>query len=167
MKSVAFVLIKPDGIVKGLVGAVLDRFEQSGLELLTIRMKMVDRSLAEKHYHHIKGEDFFEGVVQYLTGQLHRQKKVMAMIYKGPEAIRKCRQIAGSTNPEEAHPKSIRGAFGRITTKGVFENIVHVSSTQKDAEREIKLWFDPDEHIEKLYPTELIHVGSQIKKVWK
>jgi len=87
---------------------------------------------------------------------LHDRRKVMALVYWGPDAIKKCRGMAGATNPEEADPTSIRGSYGRITTKGLYENVIHVSSDEKDAEREIKLWFNPDEIIVKLYPTKQV-----------
>ena len=88
----------------------------------------------------------------------------MVVVYYGKGAIRICRKIAGATNPEEADPTSIRGAYGRITTKGVFENVVHVSSDKAEAEREIKLWFTPDEVVLKLYRIKIAQVGKQ--KVW-
>ena len=72
-------------------------------------------------------------------GNLHGKNPVVAMVFTGPEAIAKCRTIAGATNPEEARHKSVRGKFGRVTTKGVFENLVHVSSDLKEARREIAL----------------------------
>jgi nucleoside-diphosphate kinase len=77
----------------------------------------------------------------------------MALVYQGPDAIDHVRYIAGSTNPEEADPTSIRGAYGRITTKGVYENVIHASSDEKESEREIKLWFKPEEIVVPLYPT--------------
>jgi nucleoside-diphosphate kinase len=83
---------------------------------------------------------------------MHDRRKVMALVYWGEGAITKCRQLAGATNPEEADPTSIRGSYGRITTSGLYENVVHVSSCPEDAEREIKLWFAPDEIIVDLYP---------------
>jgi nucleoside-diphosphate kinase len=88
---------------------------------------------------------FFKEIVNYLKGDLHGKNPVVAMVYAGVDAIAKCRRIAGVTNPEEANPKSVRGKFGRVTTKGVFENIVHVSSDLKEARREINLWFKKNE----------------------
>ena len=89
----------------------------------------------------------------------------MALVYWGKDAIKKCRELAGATNPEEAEPTSIRGSYGRITTSGVYENVIHVSSNEKEAEREIKLWFAPDEIIVDLYPIKEIRKRAE-KKVW-
>jgi nucleoside-diphosphate kinase len=88
------------------------------------------------------------------------------MVYWGNDAIKKVRDIAGATNPEEADPVSIRGSFGRITTQGVFENVIHASSDEKDAEREIKLWFKPEEIIVDLYPTQEAVIKDLKTKSW-
>jgi nucleoside-diphosphate kinase len=90
----------------------------------------------------------------------------MALVYWGEDAIVKCRQLAGATNPEEADPTSIRGSYGRITTSGVYENVIHVSSDEKEAEREIKLWFQPDEVIVTLYPTKETIEEKKKSKGW-
>ncbi|MEA3305603.1 MAG: nucleoside-diphosphate kinase, partial [Candidatus Omnitrophota bacterium] len=96
----------------------------------------------------------------------YHKRKVMAMVYHGKDAIDKVRQICGITNPEEADPVSIRGAYGRITTKGVYENVIHASTDKAEAEREIKLWFEPDEIIVDMYPAKAINIQSFKKKVW-
>jgi nucleoside-diphosphate kinase len=85
-------------------------------------------------------------------GEYHK-KKVMALVYWGEDAISKVRTICGTTNPEEADSVSIRGAYGRITTSGVYENVIHASANPTDAEREIKLWFSPAEVIMDIYPS--------------
>ena len=90
----------------------------------------------------------------------------MALVYWGKDAIAKVRKIAGATNPEEAEPTSIRGAYGRILTSGLYENVVHASSNEEEAEREIKLWFEPDEIVYPLYPTKEVIVDKVKKKVW-
>lgn len=166
MKEPALVLIKPDGISKGLVGNVFLKFAQSDLEIVALRIASVSRSLAEKHYKHLRGKPFFEEIVDYLAGEYHKNSGLIAVIYYGSKAIEKCRQIAGATNPEEAVPQTIRGSFGRITTKGVFENVVHVSSDKEEAEREIKLWFEPDEILAELYPTKTKNMNAHKKRVW-
>ena len=74
--------------------------------------------------------------------------------------------MCGATNPEEAAPSTIRGAFGRITTKGVYENVIHASSSQEEAEREIKLWFKPGEVVGDIYPTQTIPREKITEKVW-
>jgi nucleoside-diphosphate kinase len=126
----------------------------------------VSKELAEEHYRHLKDKPFFEDIIKYIRGELHNRKKVMALIYWGEEAITKCRQLAGSTNPEEAEPTSIRGSYGRITTSGVYENVIHVSANEIDAEREIKLWFQPEEIIVNLYSTKEIAEKEKKVKAW-
>ena len=96
---------------------------------------------------------------------MHDRRKVLALVYWGKDAITKCRELVGSTNPEEADPTSIRGSYGRITTTGVYENVIHVSSNESEAEREIKLWFAPEEIIVDLYPTNEIPQTKK-SKVW-
>jgi nucleoside-diphosphate kinase len=109
---------------------------------------------------------FFEGVISYILGEYHQQKKLLAIIYYGDNAIKQCRKIAGATNPEEAEPRSIRGSYGRITTSGIYENVVHVSSTKREAEREIKLWFSPHDVTVKLYPVKYMMIDSHKEEVW-
>ena len=167
MKQPALVIIKPDGISKKLVGNVLTKFARARLEIVAIRIVKVSRELAQEHYKNLKGQPFFKDVVSYFCGKFHKEKKLMTIIYYGEDAIKKCRKIAGATNPEEAAPDSIRGSYGRITTAGIFENVVHVSSNKKEAEREVKLWFAPDDITTSLYPTKTKIINACKKKVWK
>jgi len=166
MKDAALVIIKPDGISKKLVGNVLTKFEQTGLEIVALKIAKTTRILAEEHYRHLKGAPFFEDVVSYFCGKFHKEKKLLTLIYYGVEAIKKCRKIAGATSPEDAEPSSIRGSYGRITTSGIYENVVHVSSDKKEAEREIKLWFSPADITVKLYPTKIKIINAHKEKVW-
>jgi nucleoside-diphosphate kinase len=152
MNQAVLILIKPDGLKKSLTGNILTRLSEAKLEIVAAKMVRVSKQLAEDHYFHLKDKQFFNDLIKYLQGDLHNRKKVMALVYWGEGAITKCRGLAGSTNPEEADPTSIRGSYGRITTTGVYENVIHVSSNELEAEREIKLWFQPDEIIVKLYP---------------
>ena len=149
------VLIKPDGLSKSLTGNILTRLSETKLQIIAAKIIRVSRELAEEHYRDLRDKPFFEEIILYLMGELHERKKVMALIYYGEDAITKVRGIAGATNPEEADATTIRGAYGRITTKGVYENVVHASATVKEAEREIKLWFQPDEIICDIYPTKV------------
>jgi nucleoside-diphosphate kinase len=139
------VLIKPDGMQKAIVGEVISLFLASGLKLAGLKLVQTPRKLAQAHYHHLRREKFFPEIVAYLTGKLHAGNPVVAMVFVGADAVKKCRCIVGATNPEEANPTSVRGKFGRITTQGVFENVVHVSSDTKEARREIALWFKKSE----------------------
>ena len=110
-----------------------------------MKLVQVSLKLAQAHYGHLREQRFFKEIVSYLMGDLHGGNPVVAMVYTGTDAVTKCRRIAGATNPEEADPRSVRGKFGRVTTKGVFENLVHVSSDIKEARREISLWFKKSE----------------------
>ena len=149
------VLIKPDGLKKSLTGNVLTRLSETKLDIVAAKIVKVSRELAERHYAHMKDKPFYEELLKYIMGEYHK-RKVMALIYWGEDAISKVRAICGSTNPEEADPVSIRGAYGRITTKGVYENVIHASTNEEEAEREIKLWFQPDEIISNLYPAKVV-----------
>lgn len=167
MKEHVLVIVKPDGITKGLVGQIIDKFFFADLELIAAKVLIVSKALAEEHYKHIKGKSFYDDVIKYLLGKYHNQRRVVALIYSGPNAIRKCRDLAGETNPEMAIATSIRGSLGRITTKGVFENVIHVSSDPKEAEREIKLWFEPSQIDEELYSTKEVVLKGYRKKIWR
>jgi len=160
------ILIKPDGLKKSLTGNILTRLSETKLEIVAAKMVRVSQELAAAHYQHLKDKPFFPELISYLQGELHNRRKVMALVYWGPDAITKCRQLAGATNPEEADPTTIRGSYGRITTKGLYENVVHVSSSLEEAEREIKLWFGPREIIVDLYPSQEIVEKEKKSQVW-
>lgn len=165
MTQQTLVLIKPDGLKKSLTGNVLTRLSETKLDIVAAKIVKVSRELAAKHYEHMKDKPFFEELLKYIMGEYHK-KKVMALVYWGEDAITKVRNICGATNPEEADPVSIRGAYGRITTKGVYENVIHASTNEEEAEREIKLWFEPDEIILDLYPSKTVK-GTVERRVWK
>ncbi|MDD4955711.1 MAG: nucleoside-diphosphate kinase [Candidatus Omnitrophica bacterium] len=168
MKNEAtLVIIKPDGLKKSLTGNILSRLSETKLKIIGARVVKVDEELARKHYSHLQDKPFFPELVKYITGQLHGENRVMALVYWGREAISKVRQIAGATNPEEADPVSVRGAYGRILTSGLYENVIHASSSPDEAEREIKLWFEPDEIVYDLYRTEEKESGGIRKRAWK
>jgi nucleoside-diphosphate kinase len=160
------VIIKPDGLVKSLTGNILTRLSEAKLIIVGAKAVRVTRELAEKHYEHLKDKPFFEELIQYIMGELHKTYRVVAFVYEGEDAIKKVRDIVGDTNPENANPITIRGAYGRITTSGVFENVVHASSSPEDAEKEIKLWFEPHELVKVIYPVKEITLEKVTKKVW-
>jgi len=164
MDQATLVLIKPDGLKKSLTGNILTRLSETKLDIVAARIVKVSRELAEKHYMFLKDKPFFDDLLKYIMGEYHK-RKVMALVYYGDDAIQKVRSICGATNPEEADPVSIRGAYGRITTKGVYENVIHASTNMEEAEREIKLWFEPDELIVDLYPTKRAKKTVE-KHVW-
>lgn len=166
MDQATLILIKPDGLKKSLTGNILTRLSETKLEIVAAKIARVSRELAVEHYQHLKEKPFFEDLIKYIQGELHNRRKVMALIYWGEDAITKCRELAGATNPEEAEATSIRGAYGRITTSGVYENVIHVSANEEDSEREIKLWFHPDEIIVNLYPTKEIVAKEKKVRAW-
>ena len=171
------VIIKPDGLIKSLTGNIISVLSETKLRIVGARVLKVSKDLAEKHYSELKsnqikkhgqekGTMIYENTVNYIMGQFHTDR-VMALVYHGENAIAKIREIAGKTNPEESDPISIRGKYGRINSKtGVFENVLHASDSKESAEREIKLWFTPDQLSDLIYP-----VTTESKKVervvWK
>jgi nucleoside-diphosphate kinase len=149
-----------------LTGNILTKLSDAKLVIIAVKMKVVSRQLAEEHYCHMRGKPFFEDIVRYLMGEYHT-KRTMALVYHGEDAIQRVRQICGATNPEEAAPGTIRGSYGRITTKGVYENVIHASSNEEDSEREIKLWFEPHEIvIDNLYPAKEIVQPQKKIEMW-
>lgn len=161
------IIIKPDGLKKSLTGNILSRLAETRLKIIAARIVKVSKELATKHYQHLQDQPYFPELLKYIMGELHGENRVMALIYYGPNAISKVRQISGATNPEQADPVSVRGAYGRILTTGLFENVLHASSSTEEAEREIKLWFEPEEVVCELYPYEEKIINSYKKKVWK
>lgn len=127
-----FVMIKPDGVRRNLVGECIGRFEARGLKLVELKLLTPSRELAEEHYGAHRGKGFFDGVVSFITSG-----PVVAMVLEGPNAIAAVRQMVGATRPLEAAPGSIRGDFAL----DVGENIVHASDAPETAEQEIALWF--------------------------
>jgi nucleoside-diphosphate kinase len=162
------VLIKPDGLKKSLTGNILTKLAETRLIIIGARVLSVSKELGEAHYIHLKDKPFFPELIDYIQGKMYGEdyRRVMAMVYRGENAIKKVRDLAGATNPEEADSTSVRGAYGRITTKGVFENVIHASSSTEDAEREIKLWFKPEEIVGAIYPTKVITKDKIQEKVW-
>lgn len=159
------ILIKPDGLVKSLTGDILSKLAETELKIVAAKIIEPDRALAEEHYRHLKEQPFFEDLMKYFQGHFHT-RRILALVYQGDNAIEKVRRIAGATNPEEADPISIRGKYGRITTAGVFENAIHASESENEAEREIKLWFKPGEIVEKIYPVVKKKVETEVT-VWE
>jgi len=168
MRQQTLVIVKPDGLKKSLTGNILSRLSETKLRIVGAKVVKVSRELAAEHYQHLKDKPFFEDVVKYICGELHGEeyRRVLALVYDGENAIEKVRKLAGATNPETADSTSIRGQYGRLTTAGLFENVLHCSANEEDAAREIKLWFEPAEIIEDLYPTTTIEMKIT-KMVWK
>lgn len=159
------VLVKPDGLVKSLTGNILTELAGTDLKIVGAKIVQVTRELAEEHYQHLREEKFFDELIKYIMGEYHT-KRVLALVYHGENAIDKVRRVVGATDPEKADPTSIRGKYGRVTRAGVFENVVHASENAKEAEREIKLWFRPEEIVHTIYPAESKKT-TKIEFFWK
>ena len=146
------VLIKPDAMVKQLAGNIISDLYNLKLKIIGLKLVNVQKELAEKHYDKLKsekGKKIFEDTVKHLVGEFHENENVVAIVYQGKNAIQKVREFIGETNPEKAHPFSIRGKYGRIISeKDLFETVVHASDSKENAEREIDLWFDKSELVE-------------------
>lgn len=162
------VLIKPDGLFRSLTGNIISMLSETKLKIVGAKMVSVSRELAESHYNKLKeekGETIFEEVIKYIQGYYHTAR-VMALVYEGDDAVAKVREVAGSTNPEHAFPITIRGKYGRIHSKtNVYENVIHASANVEEAEREIKLWFQPDELTSMTFPTKKVKLNEE-KTVW-
>ncbi len=130
------VLVKPDGVQRGLIGEVISRLERRGLRLIAAKFVSVSRELAETHYAVHKGKDFYPGLIAYITSS-----PVMAMAWEGPRAIAVVRQTMGSTRPFEAAPGTIRHDLALETGR----NLTHASDSVQNGENEIALWFKPEE----------------------
>jgi nucleoside-diphosphate kinase len=130
------ILVKPDGVQRGLIGEIIARFERRGLQVVGLKFMSVSSALARAHYKEHVGKPFFKSLVDYITSC-----PVVAMVLEGPKAIELCRATIGATDPLAATPGSIRGDFGAT----VGRNLVHGSDGPRAAKREIKLFFRPGE----------------------
>jgi len=130
------VLIKPDGVQRGLMGEIIARLERRGLRLAAARFQQVSRELAERHYAVHRGKPFYDGLITYITSS-----PVMVMVWEGPQAVAAVRQTMGATRPVEAAPGSVRHDFGLE----VGRNLTHASDSPETAAQEVALWFRPEE----------------------
>ncbi|SDW58967.1 nucleoside diphosphate kinase [Marininema mesophilum] len=131
-----FVMVKPDGVQRGLIGEIVARFEKKGYKMVGGKLLTVPRSLAEEHYAEHKERPFFGELVDFITSS-----PVFAMVWEGENIIKTARQMMGTTKPAEAASGTIRGDFGVTVGK----NIIHGSDSATSAEREISLWFKEEE----------------------
>jgi nucleoside-diphosphate kinase len=127
-----FVLVKPDGVQRGLIGEVIARLERRGLRLAAAKFMNVSQELAETHYAIHKGKPFYDGLIRYITSA-----PVMAMVWEGPQAVAAVRQTMGATRPVEAAPGSIRHDFALV----VGRNLTHASDFPENGAAEVALWF--------------------------
>lgn len=130
------VLVKPDGVQRGLIGEVTSRLERRGLRLVAAKFMAVSQELAETHYAIHKGKPFYDGLIRYITSA-----PVMAMVWEGPNAVAAVRQTMGATRPTEAAPGSVRHDFALE----VGRNLTHASDSIENSEQEVALWFEPGE----------------------
>lgn len=130
------IIVKPDGVQRGLTGEIIRRFEARGLRIVGMKFMQVPRALAEKHYEIHKGKSFYEGLVAYITSS-----PVVVLALEGTNAIQNARNTIGATRPHEAAPGSIRGDFALE----VGRNLVHGSDSVENGQNEIALWFKPEE----------------------
>jgi len=128
-----FVMVKPDGVQRGLVGRIVARFEERGLKICAMKMLKIPRELAERHYEEHKGKEFYEPLLSYITSG-----PVVCMILEGENSVAAVRTMMGKTNPQDAPPGTIRADFAQVTGR----NIVHGSDSSESAKREIKLFFN-------------------------
>ncbi len=134
MAERSLVLVKPDGVRRGLVGEVISRLEGKGLRIVALELRILDRGTAQTHYAEHEGKPFYESLVEFITSG-----PLVAMVIEGPRAIESFRSMAGATDPVRAAPGTIRGEHALE----VKENVVHGSDSPDAAKREIKIFF-PD-----------------------
>jgi nucleoside-diphosphate kinase len=130
------IIVKPDGVQRGLTGEIIHRFEQRGLRIIGMKFMKVDRALAEKHYAVHNGKPFFAGLVEYIISS-----PVVVIALEGTNAIQAARNTIGSTKPNEAAPGSIRGDLALE----IGRNLVHGSDSVENGQAEVALWFKPEE----------------------
>ena len=132
-----FILVKPDGVERGLVGEILGRIEAKGYKLEDLRFMRAKEEVLRVHYAHLADKPFFPEIVRYMT-----RGPVVAAIFSGANVIEGVRALAGATNPTQAVPGSIRGDLAREWGHGNIENLIHASDSEENAEKEISLWFN-------------------------
>jgi len=135
----SLVLVKPDGVQRGLVGEVISRLERRGLRLIAARFLQVSKELAETHYAIHKGKPFYDDLIDYITSA-----PVMAMVWEGPNAVAAIRQTMGATRPTEAAPGSLRHDFALE----IGRNLTHASDTIENSDKEVELWFKSGDLVE-------------------
>ncbi len=134
-----FVMVKPDGVQRGLVGQIIARLEQRGLRLVGAKFMVVSNELAETHYGIHKERPFYGSLIEYITSA-----PVMAMVWEGANAVKAVRQTMGATNPTEAAPGSVRHDYGLE----IGRNLTHASDSVENGKGEISLWFTEDELVD-------------------
>lgn len=134
-----YLMVKPDGVQRGLVGKIINKFEQKGYKIVGLKMMKIPREVAEKHYGEHQGKPFFTGLVDFITAG-----PVVAMVIEGKEVVATAREMMGATNPLKAANGTIRGTYG----VDVGRNIIHGSDSLESAAREIAIFFKPEELVD-------------------
>jgi nucleoside-diphosphate kinase len=143
------VLIKPDAMEKQLAGIIIHDISQLRLKMIGLKLVNVKKHLAEKHYEDHKEKPFYPDLLKYIMGEYHNVNSIIAIAYEGEAAIKKLREYTGKTNPDEADPSTLRGRYGKVHSKtNNFDNVMHVSDSPKNGEKEISIWFSKEELIE-------------------
>ncbi len=132
----SLIIIKPDAVHRGLIGKILNRFEEKNLNIRALKMLKITHELAENHYIEHKGKEFYEGLIKFITSG-----NSVALIIEGENSIPYIRELVGATIPKEAKKGTIRGDFREEPVKSVTENMVHASDSPESAKREISLFF--------------------------
>ena len=130
------VLVKPDGVQRGMVGEIISRLERRGIKLVALKMMLVDEALAHRHYGEHEGKPFFQGLVDFITSS-----PLIAMVWEADDAVEIVRGTMGQTNPKNAAPGTIRGDLG----VNIGRNLVHGSDSPESAQREVALFFKEGE----------------------
>jgi len=146
-----FLMIKPDGVLRGLVGDIIKRIEAKGLKIAGMKLVWVNKNLAEKHYNEHKGQPYYELLVNYVSSA-----PSVAMVLEGRKAIEVVRRLVGATDPANAEPGTMRGDLA-IERRTVIFNLVHASDSPKSAAREISIFFDDNDIHSYDLPTESIY----------
>jgi nucleoside-diphosphate kinase len=130
------VIVKPDGVQRGLVGPILTRFEARGLKIVGLKLVQVSRELGQRHYAEHEGKGFYAGLLQYITSG-----PVVVACVEGTSAVQMVRNVVGATNPLNAAPGTIRADLA----VDIGRNLIHASDAPETAQRELDLWFAPEE----------------------
>lgn len=136
--EISYVMVKPDGVQRALVGEIISRFERKGFTLKGLRMFVPSKELAEEHYKDLSSKPFFKDLVSYITSG-----PVVAMVWEGEGVVASARKLIGATNPLNAEPGTIRGDLAVQTGR----NVVHGSDSPDNGERETGLWFGGDDAV--------------------
>ena len=143
------VLIKPDAMAKQLAGIIIHDISKLNLKMIGLKLINVKKHMAEKHYEEHKEKPFYPDLLKYIMGEFHNVNSIIAIAYSGEDSIKRLREYAGKTNPDDADPLTLRGKYGKVNSKTKnFDNIMHISDSPQNGEKEIGIWFSKEELVE-------------------